>query len=98
MEVDLEYPERLHDRHNDYPLAPERLKVGRVEKLIHSSGDKEKYVVNYNNLKQYESLGLKIKKIHRGIKFEESQWLEKFITLNTKLRTVAKNELEKDLF
>ena len=63
MEFDLKYPERLHDRHNDYPLAPKRLKVDGVEKLIPNLGDKENYVVHYKNLKQYESLGLKIKKI-----------------------------------
>ena len=43
-------------------------------------------------------MGLKLTHIHRGIKFEESQWLEKYITLNTELRTVATNEFEKDFF
>ena len=27
LEVDLEYPKKLHDLHNDYPLAPEKVKV-----------------------------------------------------------------------
>ena len=27
LEVDLEYPPELHNLHNDYPLAPERIKV-----------------------------------------------------------------------
>ena len=42
LEVDLEYPEDLHDLHNDYPLAPERLKIEGVEKLIPNLGDKKK--------------------------------------------------------
>ena len=57
--------------------------------------------MRYENLKLYESLGLKITTIHRDIKFEESAWLEEYINLNTKLRMEAKksgNNFEVDFF
>ena len=73
LEVDLEYPRSLHDLHSDYPLAPERVEVNKVDKLMPNLWNKKKYVIQYENLKQYLSLGLKLTHIHRGIKFEESQ-------------------------
>ena len=98
LEVDLEYPEELHDFHNDYPLAPERIKINKVEKLIPTLGDKQKYVLHRENLKLYLSLGLKLKWIHRGIKFREKPWMRSYIELNTDLRTKGKNDFEKDFF
>ena len=98
LDVDLEYPKELHDLHNDYPLAPESLKINVVEKLIPNLYDKDRYVLHYENLKFYLSLGLKIKKINRGIKFTESAWMKEYIDLNTDLRAQSKSDFEKDFF
>ena len=64
FEVDLEYPESKHDSHNDYPLAPEKMKVDNVEKLISHYLRLGKSYVNYviKNLRKYLQIGLKTKK------------------------------------
>ena len=99
LEVDLEYPKKLHDLHNDYPLCPEKVKCKNgVEKLIPNLRDKKKYVLHYKNLIQCLDMGLKIKHIHKGIKFVESEWIKPYIDKNTNLRAKAKNNFEKDFY
>ena len=99
LEVDLEYPEELHDLHNDYPLCPESVECEKgVKKLIPNLRDKNNYVIHYKNLMQCLKLGMKLKKIHRGIKFIESDFMKPYIDMNTNLRTQAKNNFEKDFF
>ena len=99
LEVDLEYPEELHDLHNDYPLCPERVECDKgVKKLIPNLRHKNNYVVHYKTLMQYLNLGMELKKIHRGIKFIECDFLKPYINKNTNLRTQAKNNFEKDFF
>ena len=98
FEVDLDYPETLWDSHNDYPLAPEKLKVDNYNKLICSFLLKRHYVLHYKNLKQYLQEGMILKKVHRGIKFYQSSWIEPYIRKNTDLRKLANNDFEKDFF
>ena len=99
LEVDLEYPEELHDLHNDYPLCPERVECDKgVKKLIPNLRHKNNYVVHYKTLMQYLNLGMELKKIHRGIRFTECNFLKPYIDINTKLRIEAKNNFEKDFF
>ena len=69
FEVDLEYPEKLWESHNDYPIAPERLKIDNTVKLVDNFYPKSHYVLQYQNLKQYLRLGMKLTAVHRGISF-----------------------------
>ena len=51
-----------------------------------------------NTLKQALNHGLKLKKIHRVIEFNQGAWLKPYINMNTEMRKLAKNDFEKDLF
>ena len=77
LEVNLEYPDELHDLHSEYPLAPERIMVNNTKKLIPNLNNREKYVLHHTSLKQYLNLGLKLTKIYRGVKFLEGDWMKK---------------------
>ena len=98
FEVDLEYPKELWKSHNDYPLAPEKIKVNGVEKLISHFKLHKNYVIHYRNLRQCLELGLRIKEVHRGISFNQRPWMESYIRKNTELRKTAANSFEKDFF
>ena len=98
LEVDIDYPKELFNLHKDLPFLPERKKVEKVEKLICSIEDKEKYVIHIRALKQALNHGLKLKKVHRVIQFKQKAWLKVYIDMNTELRKNAKNEFEKNFF
>ena len=72
--------------------------VGDVKKLIPNLGDKTNYVLHYRNLQLYLSLGMKLTKIHRVLKFKQSDWMKKYIDFNTEKRTNAANSFKKDFF
>ena len=98
LEVDLEYPRELHDLHNDFPLAPEILKLGDCKKLTQNLRDKKEMVLHGRNLKQVLSLGMKLKSINRGISFSEKPFMKCYIDKNTELRAKGKTKFEKEFF
>ena len=98
FEVDIEYPKHLWSSHEDVPFLLERKKLGKVEKLVCSIEDKEKYVIHIRALKKALNHGLVIKDVHRVIKFNQEAWLKPYIDMNTKLGTEAKHEFEKKKF
>ena len=44
--VDVKYKQKLHEIHNDLPFLPEKMKIGKFEKLTYNLNDKEEYVVH----------------------------------------------------
>ena len=59
LEVDIEYPKTLWGSHKELPFLPERKKLEKVEKLVCSIEDKEKYVIHIRASKQALNNGLK---------------------------------------
>ena len=98
LEVDVEYPKKLFGSHKDLPFLPERKKLEKVEKLVCSIEDKEKYIIHVRALKQALNHGLILKRVHREIQFNEEVLLKPYIDMNSKLRKEAKNEFEKNFF
>ena len=96
--MDAKYPNRLHKLHSDLPYLPERMKIYKCKKLVCNLSNKKKYGAHINTLKQALNHGLKLKKIHRVIEFNQEAWLKPYIDMNTELRKEAKNDFEKDLF
>ena len=74
------------------------VKVGDVKKLIPNLGDKSNYVHHQKNLHLYLSLGIKLTKIHKVLKFKQSDWMEKYIDFNNEKRINTANSFEKNVF
>ena len=98
LEVDLDYPSKLHKLHSDMPFLPEKMKIDKTQKLVCNLRDKKKCVVHISILKQALNHGLELKKVHRLIEFNQEAWLKKYIDMNTELRKKASNDFEKDFF
>ena len=98
LEVDVSYPQELHDEHNDLPFMCERIEINGVEKLVPNLRDKKNYVIHIQALNQALQHGLRLDRIHRTIEFNQSAWLKTYVDFNTQLRMAATNDFEKDFF
>ena len=72
--------------------------TGTVKKLVPNLMNKNNYVIHYTNLQQCLELGMKLKKIHRILKFKQCNWMRPYIDFNTDKRKESTNESDKNFF
>src|SRR5277367_693419 len=66
----------------------------RVKKLVPNLFNKKNYILHYRNLQFYLAQGMKLEKIHRGVRFSQKSWLAEFIHFNTEKRKAAGTAFE----
>ena len=114
LQVDMDYPDSLHDLHNDYPMAPEKIAIdddmlspyakafnhkGKPPvKLVPNLMPKTNYVLHLRNLQLYLKHGLRLVKIHKILEFSQDAWLKPYVELCTRNRQQAKTETEKNFW
>ena len=98
LDVNVDYTNKLQNLHSDLPFLPERMIINNTIKLVCNLNDKKDYIVHINVLKQALDHGLKLRKVHRVIEFDQEAWLKEYIDVNTELRKKATNDFEKDFF
>ena len=104
IKSDIKYPRELHNKHSDLPFLPERMNVNKCKKLVCNLYDNDyvdyvkDYVDHIRSLKQALNNGLKIKKIHKVLKFNQRARLKSYIDMNTNLRKNARNDFDKNLY
>ena len=67
-------------------------------KKVWNINNKKNFVVHIKALKHGLDHGLILKEVHNVIECNQGAWLKPYTEMNTKLRTGAKNDFEKDFF
>ena len=90
------------------PLAPEKLAIPNDMLSDYCKKIADEYEIKVNdvlfanlgnkNLQMYLSLGMKLTKGHRVLKFKQFGWMKKYIDFNTEKRTNDANSFGKDFF
>ena len=68
------------------------------EKLTPNLMAKQQYVLHYRNLQLYLSLGMRLTKVHRILRFRQAPWMRSYIDFNTELRKSSTTDFEKDFY
>ena len=96
-------PERLQIEENilsDYQrhLLRDEGFIKTPPNLVPNLRNKTNYIIHYRNFKLHLELVLHLTNVYRVLLFDQLPWLKNYINFNTRQRTAAKNDFEKDFF
>ena len=118
VEVDLSYPDKIHDETADFPFCLEKMNIKEEmlssysqnlknklgvkhsvgQKLVGTLYDKKNYIIHSRLLSFFLNNGMKLTKIHRGVKFYQKEWLKDYMDKNTKMRQKADSKITRDFY
>ena len=107
LEVDLEYPQELHDLHNDYPCVAEKINVTNDMLSPYCSMIKDQHKISRRLVKKsiptlsdktsltLQNLDLELKKVHRVLELTQAKWLKNTLILTLRWEHRIKIVLKK---
>ena len=100
MEVDMEIPDEIHDKLDQFPVAAEpKFPPGsKVKKLLMTLEPKYNYVTHWRTLQMYLELGVIVTKVHRAVKFKQAPIFKKYVSENTEMRKQSTNKFDKNFY
>ena len=82
-------------QHNLFGIELAPIEVGKLGPNLHN---KARYVLHYRSLQLYMSLGMRLAKVNRALRLDQSPWMKPYFRMNTELRKKAASDFEKDLY
>ena len=85
----------------DYCLkiaSAHNITTGTVKELVPNLMNKNNYMIYYRNLQQFVEFEKKLMKIHRILKFKQSDWMRPYIDFNTQKIKITSNEANNNFF
>ena len=74
--LDVKYLKRLHELYSNLPFLSERMEINKCKKLVCNLSNKKKYIAHIDSSKKAFNHGLKFKKIHRVIEFNQKKMVK----------------------
>lgn len=101
VECDIDYVSTIHNRkHMEWPILIENVidkNNDKNSRLVATLYNKRNYAISNHSLSEALKRGLILRKVHRGVKFQTSNWIQSFVNFVSDLRAKASSKFYVDI-